>query len=189
MAIGFVIVPRGPSAQTSAVAPSVSCESLAKVALPNATITSAEAVAAGFTPPAGRGGRGRSGAVGAAAAVLSRGGDDARHAVRHQGGSVAAARVERSTARSGQRGVGRLDQLRRLEYCAVGGFCDRQHRYWPHGGQSEFRDRAAGGGYRLRLPSRPRDDAQGQAPHLVGTMGGRRNSRTGMAVQLAASRA
>ena len=62
MVMGFVIVPREPSAQTSSVAPSVSCESLAKVALPNATITSAEAVAAGFTPPAGRGGRGRGGA-------------------------------------------------------------------------------------------------------------------------------
>ena len=55
----FVLV---PYAQTASIAPSATCESLAKVALPNATITSAEDVAAGFTPPGGRGGRGRGGA-------------------------------------------------------------------------------------------------------------------------------
>src|SRR5262249_51818983 len=46
-------------AQISSIAPLQSCESLAKLALPNATITAAEAVAAGFTPPAR--GRGRGG--------------------------------------------------------------------------------------------------------------------------------
>jgi len=50
-----------PSAQTTTVSPSVSCESLAKVVLSQATVTSAEALAAGFTPPSGRGGRGRGG--------------------------------------------------------------------------------------------------------------------------------
>lgn len=52
----------GPQAQTSSVTPSATCEALAKVALPDATITTAEAVPAGFTPPGGRGGRGRGGA-------------------------------------------------------------------------------------------------------------------------------
>src|SRR5690348_5065976 len=48
-------------AQISSTGPLQSCESLAKLALSNATITSAESVAAGFTPPAR--GRGRGGAA------------------------------------------------------------------------------------------------------------------------------
>ena len=50
-------------AQISSMGPLQSCESLAKLVLPNATITSAESVAAGFTPPAR--GRGRGGALAA----------------------------------------------------------------------------------------------------------------------------
>jgi Tannase and feruloyl esterase len=45
MVTGFVVVPWTPSAQTSSLSPSVSCESLAKIALPDATITSAGAPA------------------------------------------------------------------------------------------------------------------------------------------------
>ena len=137
-----------------------SCESLSTAALPNATITLAQAVEAGsFTPPAAADADGR---VSRAAGVLPRRRDaEADRRLRHQDrGLAAGGRLERQVPGGRQRRVQRRDRLpgdgdgacRRLRH--------QLDRHRPCRRQRELRARPPGEGDRLRLARGPRDDAR-----------------------------
>ena len=152
--------------------PPASCEALASLTLPGATITLARMVDAGaFTPPAPTGGATPPAAsiagVPRPARVLPCGRDaEAVQRLRHQDRSVDAGRgLERKVPGRRQRRVQRSDRLSRHGSRARTRLRDELHRHRARRRQRELRARTPGEGDRLRLARGPRDDRGVEEDH------------------------
>ena len=154
--IGVVLALLAPAQGRPAAAPA-SCESLTSLRLPNVTITSAAAVAAGaFTPPTAAPGRGVPPALARAmaaapafcrVALTSRPTADSDIKIDVLAAGI---RLERQTAGRRQRRVGLHDQLPAARSRRRARLRGGEHGQWPHHARRLVRGRASGKTCRLR---------------------------------------
>ena len=122
--------------------PAAACEQLARsLSFPKTTVTLAQAVEAGkFMPPGG--GAAATKAAASLPGLLPRHAEDcAVSRLRHQiRGLAARLWLEREVPAGRQRGVGRIDSIRRPRRRASSRICRRLDRYRPHGDGRQLRD-------------------------------------------------